>query len=866
MNFFFYTKIKKDSINFESIKNDEIILNIYLNDINNYSGDAFKAIFELKGPSKYIGNIKLDYIVIYIYGVYIFNKEVVNVCDELIKRQDNVNLPFYNKNDIKEQKFLIFYTNSIILCSDIKFEKPNDTSYYIFECILPSFIPPSYNGRNIKFKYYLYVHSVKRLYKNRKDFITKDYKACFPINILSSKYINCPFLNILSFPIKPFNLKLNNKKKSNYFYHNFHIRINDVNSKCTDTFPRDISNSTFIPSYIYNNTKKSNLENILCIYNICSQRKEDSSLYLLNYFVNNYNYFYFMHLFFYFIYHYNYYVNNIQTIKLSQNVKFGSFLKSLQNHNFILNNKGSLKISLNKKQINKKHIFNQSEDDKKFEDFLSKEGYITKNNYEVSRINDDMIITYKDEFQNILNKTNVKLKKNEDEKKKEKNLNNPIDNFILYDDNDLYDLYFCNYDSFVFNDIKYNPVKWYDNLVFDNLENSTYSENYYMQNSNSNFSDINYETPSNLKSDNNNSYSLEEENDEEISYKKKSSKKNEDGDNHSKFIERRTINNLNNEKEKKLTEIHLINDEKKNLNRVENKKTSENNFIKYDKNFEKIDTIIKFLIDSGMFKCTDTKKMKSSILLNEIVDFSNNKNEEKNLINKVSKNVYRINSRNKNICYITLIDANNNKIANTFTCNSIININLDFRNAEISTVHIDVSLKRAEKIKMKKNLLNITKKNLYNENNTLEGDSSFNSDNSSCDFFSSCKTIIQQSVCTLHCSEKNISIILNEEVIPTFRIDLVKIEYFIDIDFYCFNNDTCSLSPLSLYKEFENVYNLKFLIPIYITERTHEIYENDPYFDDLVSKIKIDEHKMFLKHNYKFTYTDKKHFIKSLKM
>ncbi|CRG93140.1 conserved Plasmodium protein, unknown function [Plasmodium gallinaceum] len=912
MNFFFYTKINKDNINFESLKNDEIILNIYLDDISYYSGDVFKAIFELKGPNKYIGNIKLDYIVIYLYGVYIFNKEVINVCDELIKKQDNINLPFYNENDLKEQRFLIFYTNSIILCSDIKFEKPNDTSYYILECILPSFIPPSYNGKNVKFKYYLYVHSVKRLYKNRKDFITKDYKACFPINILNSKYINSPFLNILSFPIKPFNLKMDNKKKSNYFFHNFHIKIKDVNSKCTSNIPKVIFNSTCIPSYIYNNTKKSNLENLLCIYNIYSLRKEDSYLYLLNYFVNNYNYFYFMHLFFYFIYHYNYYVNNIKTTELFKNIKFDSFLKILQNYNYVIKNKNPIKIKLNRQKISMKQIVNQPKH-KKFSKFSSIERCITKNNHEICYSNDDMIITSKNKFHNALSIPNVKLKKtdfsntniiynkdnyksnyvnkneenynkenslnksinnksiNEDKdknkRKNENNFNNPIDNFIFYDDNDLYDFYFCEYDNFVFNDIIYTPVKWYDNLVFDNSENSSYPQNYYMEDNKNNTTNINYESPSDFKSENKNSYSSEEETYDELNYNQSYNKKNKDKNSHNKFNEKQTIDNLNKEKEKKLTEIHLIDNKKTNFNKTKNNKVLENNFIKYDKDFEKINTIIKFMIDCDMFKYINTKKMKSTNLQDEPMDTSNNKKEEDKIFNNVCRNVYRINSGNMNICYITLTDANNNKIANTFTYNSIININIDFRNAEISTMHVDATLQRYEKVKLKKKLLNIAKKNLYDENSVLEeGYSSFNSDESSYNVVSSYKTIIQQSVCTLYCSEKNISIILNDEVIPTFRNDLIKIDYFIDIDFYCFNNDAFSLTPISLYKEFENIYNLKFRIPIYIVEKTHEIYENYSNFDDSVSEIKLDQHKFFLKNNYKFTYMDKKHFIKSVTM
>ncbi|VWU52970.1 conserved protein, unknown function, partial [Hepatocystis sp. ex Piliocolobus tephrosceles] len=427
MNIFMSAKKNKPTINVETIDSDGIKLKIYFEDLYTHSGDVFKCILELIGPSKYMGNIKIDYIVIYIYGIYILNNNILNVCSPYcLNKQISINTPFYNKNDLtNKQKYLLFYSDPILLCSDFQFENSNETFYYSFECCLPSFTPPSYNGKNIKIKYYMYIQSIKRLFMNRTEAVTKINEGNIPITVKASKY-NSSYINshnnnktyllpFLYYPIKPYNIKLinktnddflfthkyqyihesnqNNQKKQKYeydktnkqyeknikykyIYHNFRMKItnifnknvvvdtsekskqNDVIAKKNDTiYMNNNTQISFkhssIPSYIYNNIYKSNIDILVCMYNICNKKKDQStSLFMLNYIVNNYNYFYYLHTFLFLIYHYYYYKNVIQKNIIvpseNKNLTIDLYLKIIKkinnykNGNFFNNTNDSL--------------------------------------------------------------------------------------------------------------------------------------------------------------------------------------------------------------------------------------------------------------------------------------------------------------------------------------------------------------------------------------------------------------------------------------------------------------------------------------------------------------------------------------------
>ncbi|GAB64840.1 hypothetical protein PCYB_032520, partial [Plasmodium cynomolgi strain B] len=295
MHFFFAANNPPPSDSLEHVQDDHVTLRVCLDDAQTHSGDVLRASFELVGPKKYAGNVKLDYVVLYLYGVYILNQEVLTACTNgpLVQKQENLNLPFYRVNEEKaEQKFLLFYSNPIVLCTDVNFGSPSETTHYQLSCILPPFLPPTYNGKLIRFKYCMYVQAVKRLYRNRTQFITKRYEQHIPLRVLCGRCIRSPVLDLVLLPIKPSSSQgegattgHNGGDPPECLYHDFR--------------------------HLYNRIGKTPLDRLLCIYLISSQRKEDSSLFLLNHVLPNYNYFYYMHIFLYVAHHWDHYTGEL---------------------------------------------------------------------------------------------------------------------------------------------------------------------------------------------------------------------------------------------------------------------------------------------------------------------------------------------------------------------------------------------------------------------------------------------------------------------------------------------------------------------------------------------------------------------------
>ncbi|SPJ09643.1 conserved Plasmodium protein, unknown function [Plasmodium sp. DRC-Itaito] len=955
MNFFFLLK-DKNNINLECLNNDKINLNIYLDDIYYRSGDIFRCILEVRGPEKYIGNIKLDYVVLYIYGVCIFNNDIITVNEKLIKRHDNIYLPFYKKEDTNENKFLIFYTNSIILCSDLFFNKCNNIFYYSLECLLPYFIPPTYNGKNVKIKYYLYIEALKRLYKNTKDFITKKYEYNYSIHIINTKYKNNPILNFSYFPIKPYDIKLcKENQRHTYLQHNFNIYIKELGNTNIYMYNSDDKNKnnmlknnnsnnynnnyhiynkpllyktlydiSCIPIHIYNNIQKTNFDYFICMYNLFSQRKEDSSIFLLNYIIPNYNYFYYLHCFLYFIYHYNYFQNIVKYNYNSTNFYLSCINKNTPFFCYLLDNieeNGNIHYqSNNYKQLN------QNENENIKEMFSDEHNQRYHNKKENTNDDTNYVNTYHC-CNNLLN-----------EKKKKKNNNldmyhmNDI-HLIMYDNKNLHNFYFCKYEKFTFNDIVYEPILWYDNLIVDNYNKITTSKEkkniHIIEKSPDIRDNQNYELVDSLKRNDHH------DNNEDIRKGKNktcSNKKMSD----SSYDFYVSSDNLKSDRERKI--------KCKSKEKISKNKYS----VIYNNKYYKMDTIIKYMIKNNMFRYyVNLKKMKNEFIINKTNDKNsiinkNNVNDKKTKKMKMnSPDIYNINTNNKNVCIISLRDKINNKITNVFKYNnSIINININLQNAEICTKHIDIYLKRIEKIKMKKNIFHISKnKSYYDENDIIEEEYhssssdrtiSWNSENMSLlssslstsslstsslstsslptsslptsslstsslsstsslqlNFQSknnilskkkkksytvicSDKIILEQHVSTLSCCEKNINIILNEDILPTFANDIISIDYFIDMDFYSFSNKDNTLKPFSLQTSFDHVYKMNFRIPIYIIDTIqHEDYENmnsTNFSTNIIDDEPFDKHQIYLKDGHKYDYADKRCYIKNLEI
>ncbi|SOV13153.1 conserved Plasmodium protein, unknown function [Plasmodium sp. gorilla clade G2] len=948
MNFFFLLK-EKNNINLECLNNDKINLYIFLDDIYYRSGDIFRCIIQVIGPEKYIGNIKLDYVVLYIYGICIFNNDIISVSEELLKRHDNIHLPFYKKKeDTNEKKFLIFYTNSIILCSDILFNKCNNNFYYSLECLLPYFIPPTYNGNNVKIKYYLYVEALKRLYKNTKDFITKKYQANYSIHIINTKYKNNPILNFSYYPIKPYDIKLyKENERHTYLHHNFYIYIkelgntnkfinnsHDINKKKNNNnnninyiykplLYKTIYNISYIPTHIYNNIQKSNFDCFICIYNLFSQRKEDSSIFLLNYIIPNYNYFYYLHCFLYLIYHYNYFQNflkcnrNYKKFYLSSINNNASFFLSILENIEKANTKEILSDEYNKKENNeKKNIndntkeilsdeYNKRENNEKknindnTKEILSDE-YNKKENNEKKNINDNTKEILSDEYNkrehneklNIYDNTektntfNCSNKSLNEEKQKNADIYHMNDiHPIMYDDKDLHNFYFCKYENFTFNDIIYEPVLWFDNLIVDNYNKVTTSKEE---------KDTHIEKSNEIIKNNQNG-DLED-----------TTIRKDHDDNKEKNIKKLKNNTSSNEKIGDLSNDNVNSDtEKKIICHLNEKKNNNEYNIIYNNKFYKMDTIIKYMIRNNMFRYyINKKKIKNDFITNNVKD-QNMKYEKTKKMKINSPNIYNINTNNKNVCIISLKDKINNKITNVFNYNnSIINININLRNSEVCIKHIDISLKRLEKIRLKKKFFNISKnRSFYDENDIIEEEyyssssyktTSYKSKNTSLSSSStstsslqlnvpsekkkksynnvlcSNKKILEQHISTLSCCEKNINIILNEDIIPTFENDIISIDYFIDMDFYCFNNKDNTLQPFSLQTSFDHVYNMSFRIPIYIIDTMQyegSINMNSTNFSTtMIEDETFDMLQINLIEGHKYDYVDKRCYIKNLEI
>ncbi|CAD2100272.1 hypothetical protein YYG_03645 [Plasmodium vinckei petteri] len=909
MNFFFFRNKRDDNTN-ENTKEqgeEKVTLKIYLDEMFTHSGDIFKAVFELNGPKQSSENIEIDFIVIYIYGLYMFNNEVINVCaPELINKQNNINLPFYNRQNYYNNQYLIFYTNSIILSSGINFKKNDHTYIYNLELLIPPFIPPTYNGKNIKFKYFLYVQSVKRVCtKNNKQYETKKYEACFPITILTAKYTNSPVLDFFNFPIKPHELKTSSKEGDHkYIFHNFRVKVNEVyiintneidnrkynNTKDVTNLERTPFNSCIIPSYIYNDKCKANLDNLLCIYNICLQRKNDSPLYLINFIVNNYNYFYYTHLFFYLIYHYNYYANTLpRELKDSHFPDFANFLKTLTYTNCIDKNDNN-----NSSQNNHNHS-------------IMKDGEATLEGKEMHGASIDVPTTLTNQinpepFESEKNK-NINLK-TQKEKEKElessptmcdienrkikkskpsKNSDSYLNNNILYGDKDLHNFYFCNYENFEFNGLTYMPIRWFDNLYVkcsynendpDFIEEKINNNNYIA------YSDENSELSEGSNTD------IEPF----LDYKKTNEYITDQVA--SQYMSINSVEKTNEKNEE--PKIGFQKNEKSEEPKIGFQKDE---IIYYDKFVEKIDTILNYMRTENMFRHINRKKIKNKIpTLMDLSNETNNnecsdefdgnymgvlKSKKNKNGNTNSMNIYKVNMNNKNVCIVTLMDKFQNKITNIFNRNSIININMNFEQAKnIYVIHADIYLKRVEKIKINTKFINIITNKLYDDtdiiekgNSTISDEYEFNKNsNDKYDLnytnITNTKIIFEKNVSTLYCSNKNITFILNEQIIPQFKNDLVKIEYFIDINFYCLNKQYNTADLFGVNNNIlDNIYNLNFKIPITIIETIYHTYENYSginFSDQTISQ--LEKQQLMLKYNHKLLYTTKEDHIKTVIM
>ncbi|ANQ06086.1 Uncharacterized protein PCOAH_00004500 [Plasmodium coatneyi] len=831
------------STSLEHVQDDHVTLSVCLDDAQTHSGDVFRASFELVGPKKYAGNVKLDYVVVYLYGVFMLNQEVLTACTNgpLSQKQENINLPFYGPNEKEEQKFLLFYSNPIVLCTDVNFATPSETTHYHLSCILPPFLPPTYNGKLIKFKYCMYVQAVKRLYRNRTQFVTNRYEQHLPLRILCGRCVHSPVLDLVLLPIKPSSSQGggvtngdNGEDPPDYLYHDFRVEVNegDTSPAGSSKNPRPGGilesspfNSPSIPLHLYNHVEKTPLDRLLCIYLLSSQRKEDSSLFLLNHVLPNYNYFHYMHVFLYVAHHWDYYT-------------------------------GELSLSGDADRIGSLRAF--------FSFLRWRGGY------------------------SIGGTSGGNTNPVEDPSSDHYSLQNH--------DNRMHDAYLSNYPDFVFNEIKYVPIRWYDNLVLhqpSSLPGETTDEEDF---ANLYLGEISSESSSDL--------------DEAVDMR--------EGASLHRCTPSEVVTNQTVEETPHQGEKH-------NAILPEHGK----GFL-LDKAYTTVDTIVQCMQEGDMFRRINTRKIKPQrlsphvgseptgrVVVPPVVENPNGQTPNKD----TSQNIYRINAGGKNICLITLMDGIDNQVTDTFPHGGIINVRLYFGGATIPTVHVDIRLKRVERVKVNPNLLTLQRNKLHDENVISdEGNTSLDSEGTPHHSICSCKLICERNVSTLHCSVKNVSFVLGEDVVPSFSNDTVRVDYLLDFDFFCrhkgdrtnsdqtskggkvnevnevneSNEGKGSIQPgktneanptsalgrthsdsLSLNESLDdNIYSLTFRIPIHITERAHDVCPHDASNSNGIpawhAKVNKNEEgttsQLLLQNSHKFVYADMRHFVRTLKM
>ncbi|EAA21096.1 hypothetical protein, partial [Plasmodium yoelii yoelii] len=635
------------------------------------------------------------------------------------------------------------------------------------------------------------------------------------------------------------------------------IQNNEDNASNNMTkLERTSFNSYIIPSYIYNNKYKSNLDILLCIYNICLQRKNDSSLYLINYIVNNYNYFYFTHLFFYLIYHYIYYVNIVPR-KDADSDQFFDFAKMLEYAN-------CMNVANNNVANNVKNDTNNVENDT---NNVENNGEGSLEEKEGQGMSVDVPTTLNNQVNSepFENRDDIEIIKMEKLKHK-KNSDPYLNNTILYDDKELYNFYFCNYDNFEFNGQIYMPIRWFDNLFVKCQNNQNDPDSVEKQIINNNY--VTYSDEGSEISENPNIT------DQVGSQYRPDKTGDKNGEKNGKKNGKK-----NGEKTgEKTGETEA---------RFQTEET-----VYYDKFIDKIETILNYMRAENMFRNINRKKIKNKIPTldnsNEINNNECNDNFDTNnmcvLKNKKNgntniMNIYKVNMNKKNVCIVTLVDKFQNKITNTFNRNSIININMNFEQAkDIYTIHADIYLKRIEKIKINTKFINLTTNKLYDDtdiiekgNSTVSFEEEFSknsNDNYNLNYTNiiNTKIIFEKNVSILYCSNKNVTFILNEQIIPQFKNDLVKIEYFIDINFYCLNKQYNTADLFGVNNNIlDNIYNLNFKIPINVIETIYHTYENYSgihFYDQTISQ--LENQQLMLKYNHKLLYTTKEDLIKTV--
>ncbi|CAI7718215.1 conserved Plasmodium protein, unknown function [Plasmodium vivax] len=811
----------------ERVQDDPVTLSVCLDDAQTHSGDVFRASFELVGPEKYAGNVRLDYIVVYLYGLCVLNQELLTACTSgpLAQKQEHLNLPFYGASQKEEQKFLLFYTNPIVLCTDLNFSSPRERTHYQLSCILPPFLPPSYNGRALKFKYCMYVQAVKRLYRNRTQFVTQLYERHLPLQLLCCRCVCPPVLDLALLPIKP----SSGADPPECLCHDFRVEVRDGEKKHQGEAAQGgtshwgashggilhmvPSNSPHFPPHLYKRGGKTPLDALLCLYLTSSLRKEDSSLFLLNHVLPNYSYFHHMHLFMYVAHHWGYYT-------------------------------GELSLSGDAHRIGSLDAF--------FSLLRSTGGTPTDGT---------------SKGRGVLTEGET----------------NPMENLPPQKDDEVHHSYLSNYPHFSFNQMTYIPIRWFNNLVVCH--------------------------PSDLPSE-----ATDEEDLASLHMGETSSQSS------SELEEATHIGGQS--RPNRATSFDETTHQGETANAT---LPPHRQGLLLDRAYTAVDTIIKCMHEGDMFKQINLRKVKPQRMSPHLGSNPSDRvtlpHEEDNPdgeepSKEASQKIFRINSGGKNICVITLMDGMNNQVTATFPCDGIINVRLFFGDATICTVHVDVRLKRVERVKINPSLLTMQRSKLQDENEFLEGgNTSVDSEGTSHHCISSCKMISERNVSTLHCSVKNVSFVLGEEVVPAFANDTLRVGYLLDFDFFCRRgeakggeggeandadqtNEAGNANHASEKKESTNqanaaevrggthpgslsinesldddLYSLTFRIPIHITGRAHDVCPHDasssanpPWHAKANTNESRITSQLLLQNSHKFVYADRRHFLRTLKM
>eukprot|EP00922_Rhytidocystis_sp_ex-Travisia-forbesii_P018422 GHVS01027354.1.p1 GENE.GHVS01027354.1~~GHVS01027354.1.p1 ORF type:complete len:519 (-),score=31.89 GHVS01027354.1:946-2502(-) len=188
---------------------NKIAVDILLSQPAYFSGQVFRCNIQVKAPKTLSHLVGLDYVTIQLYGVV--SSSVPDTIDALkqAKAMHSTQSPGVMSADAIDRSLgpeskLLVVSDPCIVCSDLLFAADSDAYWYGYECILPSFLPPSFSGNSVKYVYNILLVVQKRLYPGTVDTTSATpIRIRMPIQLLGPRSPETPLLQGLGRAVLP---------------------------------------------------------------------------------------------------------------------------------------------------------------------------------------------------------------------------------------------------------------------------------------------------------------------------------------------------------------------------------------------------------------------------------------------------------------------------------------------------------------------------------------------------------------------------------------------------------------------------------------------------------------------------------------